>query len=113
MMKTAASVAALEEEELAAITAAGVAAIDIRRSSAWTERKYWNRCRAKRADGCLKFQASRQLKKFTPRLKKTCAINTALDIRRTGPIQAKAFTRLASRQNRKTLWSTPERNITG
>jgi VWFA-related protein len=75
--------------------------------------RYWNRCRVRQAAGCLKFQASRPSRRFTRRLKKTCATNTALDTRRTGLIQARACIRSASRRNRRTLWSMRERNITG
>src|SRR5215472_12034684 len=113
MTKTVRLAAALEEEEWAAITADQAGVADIRKRNAWTERKYWNRCRARPAAACLKFPASRQWKRFMLRLKKICAINTAWDIRRTGPIPAKAFIKSASRQNKRTLWSTPERNITG
>src|ERR1700739_2520206 len=66
MMKTAPLQAALEEEawaDITAVQAAGVA--DIRRKSVGVERRYWNRCRARLADGCLKFQANRRSRRFT------------------------------------------------
>jgi hypothetical protein len=40
---------------------------DIRRSRVWMERRYWSRCRARQAEGYLKFRASRQSKKSTLR----------------------------------------------
>src|SRR5882724_495455 len=114
MKKTIPSVAALAEEEWAAITAARVADVaDILRSSAWTERRYWNRCRAKPAAGCLRFPENRQSRRFTLRLKKIFATNIVWDTRQTGPIPAKAFIRSASRRDRRILLSMPERNITG
>src|ERR1051326_556985 len=80
MMKTVPLEAALEEEAWAGITAVQAAAVaDIRRKSVWMERRYWNRCRARLADGCLKFPASRCWRRFTSRKKKTFAINKVVD----------------------------------
>ena len=53
------------------------------------------------------------VEKIYAQIEEVSVTNTAWDTRRTGPIPARASIRSASRQGRKTLWSMPERNITG
>src|SRR5271163_2567211 len=83
----------------------------IRRKSGRTGRRYCSRSRKRRAGGSSRPRKKIRWTRFTRRLKRNCAANTAWGTRRTR-MPGRGITRSCWRRSRKNWWCRPGMGIT-